>query len=105
MKQYKVTSENITKDSPDDCLLPVDDFVHQLKVIQYLGGINSQARLHEYNMNQKTEVDGSNISITGNEKGELMKKHNIKPGTPDWFKLWFSLPYMTGEKPVEKKDK
>ena len=44
--------------------------------------------------------EGSNISITGNEKGELMKKHNIKPGTPEWFKLWFSKPYLTGEKPV-----
>jgi len=41
-----------------------------------------------------------NISITGNEKGELMKKHNIKPGTPEWFQLWFSLPYLTGERPV-----
>ena len=44
--------------------------------------------------------EGSNISITGNEKGELMKKHNIKPGTPEWFQLWFSLPYLTGERPV-----
>jgi hypothetical protein len=43
---------------------------------------------------------GSNISITGNEKGKLMKKHNIKPGTDEWFKLWFSLPFLTGEKPV-----
>jgi hypothetical protein len=47
-----------------------------------------------------TAYKGSNISITGNEKGELMKKHNIKPGTDEWFKLWFSLPYLTGEKPV-----
>lgn len=45
--------------------------------------------------------EGSNISITGNEKGELMKKHNIKPGTPAWFQLWFSLPYLTGEKPIK----
>ena len=44
----------------------------------------------------------SNISVTGNEKGELMKKHNIKPGTDEWFKLWFSRPYLTGEKPIEK---
>jgi hypothetical protein len=42
----------------------------------------------------------SNISITGNEKGELMKKHDIRPGTPEWFKLWFSKPYLTGEKPI-----
>jgi hypothetical protein len=44
----------------------------------------------------------SNISVTGNEKGELMKKHNIQPGTDEWFKLWFSRPYLTGEKPIGK---
>ncbi len=44
--------------------------------------------------------EGSNISITGNEKGELQKKHNIKPGTDEWFRLWFSRPYLTGEKPI-----
>jgi hypothetical protein len=45
-------------------------------------------------------LSGINMSVTGTEKGELMKKHNIQPGTPEWFKLWFSLPYMTGEKPL-----
>jgi len=49
---------------------------------------------------QQVIGEESNISITGNEKGELMKKHNIKPGTDEWFKLWFSRPYLTGEKPV-----
>jgi len=44
----------------------------------------------------------SNISITGNEKGQLMKKNNIRPGTDEWFQLWFSRPYLTGEKPVGK---
>jgi hypothetical protein len=43
---------------------------------------------------------GSNISLTGMEKRELEKKHRIRPGTPEWFQLWFSLPYMTGERPV-----
>lgn len=41
----------------------------------------------------------SNISHTANEKAQIMKKHKIKPGTPEWFKLWFSRPYLTGEKP------
>lgn len=50
------------------------------------------------------ETEESNISITGNEKGELMKKHNIKPGTDEWFQLWFSRPYLTGEKPVGGKN-
>ena len=43
----------------------------------------------------------SNISITGNEKAQLMKKHDIQPGTPEWFQLWFSKPYLTGEKPIK----
>lgn len=50
-----------------------------------------------------TVYEGSNISITGNEKQQLEKKHNIKPGTPEWFQLWFSLPYLTGERPVGDK--
>ena len=37
-----------------------------------------------------------NISITGTEKARMQRKHNIKPGTEEWFKLWFSRPYMTG---------
>lgn len=45
-------------------------------------------------------TEGSNISITGNEKADLQKQHNIQPGTPEWFQLWFSKPYLTGEKPV-----
>jgi len=47
-----------------------------------------------------TENEGINISLTGTEKRELEKKHNIQPGTQEWFQLWFSLPYLTGEKPV-----
>jgi len=43
-----------------------------------------------------------NISYTGMEKAELMRKYNIKPGTDEWFRLWFSRPYLTGEKPINK---
>jgi hypothetical protein len=64
----------------------------ELDQIKKLAGITEFKGLQPYG--------GSNISITGNEKGELQKKHNIKPGTDEWFKLWFSLPYLTGERPV-----
>ena len=36
----------------------------------------------------------------GTNKGEYMRKHNIRPGTDEWFKLWFSKPYLTGEKKI-----
>ena len=47
--------------------------------------------------------EGSNISVTGNEKRQIEKEHDIRPGTPEWFQLWFSLPFLTGEKPYEPK--
>jgi hypothetical protein len=66
--------------------------IEQLKV---LAGIGNRAVMQEYR-----GFAGSNISVTGNEKGELMKKHDIRPGTDAWFKLWFSRPYLTGERPI-----
>ena len=41
---------------------------------------------------------GSNISVTGSEKQRIEREKKIKPGTPEWFQLWFALPYLTGEK-------
>ena len=71
------------------------DDISQLK---RLAGINEFKGFMKYE--PENPLGGSNISLTGNEKGRLMKENNIKPGTPEWFKLWFSLPYMTGERPV-----
>jgi hypothetical protein len=97
MKQYRITTEHLNQDSSEDCYIAPDDPINELKAIQHLAGLGADARLHELRANK-----GSNISVTGNNKGELMRKHNIKPGTPEWFQLWFSKPYLTGEKPVGK---
>jgi hypothetical protein len=47
-----------------------------------------------------TPYEGSNVSITGTEKAEIQRTKQIQPGTDEWFKLWFSKPYLTGEKPT-----
>ena len=44
-------------------------------------------------------TDESNLSINGSKKGAYMRKHNVQPGTDEWFKLWFSRPKLTGERP------
>jgi hypothetical protein len=95
MKQYRITSEELNQDSPEDCYLAPNDPVQELRILSGMGGLGGEARLHEYRANQ-----GSNISVTGMQNQELERKHNIKPGTPEWFKLWFSLPYLTGEKKI-----
>ena len=54
----------------------------------------------------KTEPSvGENISHTGTEKAEYQRKHNIRPGTDEWFRLWFAKPYMTGENPMPRDKK
>jgi hypothetical protein len=99
VKQYRITSDNLNQDSSDDCYLNPTDPIYEIKSLQYLAGLGHSARLHEYQVNQ-----GSNISVTGMQNQELERKHNIKPGTPEWFQLWFSLPYLTGEKPIGKQN-
>ena len=46
---------------------------------------------------------GENISHTAQEKADYQRKHNIRPGDPEWFKLWFAQPYLTGENPAPRK--
>jgi hypothetical protein len=92
MKQYRITTEHLNQDSPDDCYLDPSDPIHELKAIQHLAGLGADARLHE--------LKGSNISVAGSETGRIQREKNIKPGTPEWFKLWFSLPHLTGEKKI-----
>lgn len=66
-----------------------DDDIQQLK---YLAGITNKPNWTVY--------EGSNISYTGTEKAELMRKHDIRPGDQSWFRLFFAKPWLTGEKPI-----
>ena len=102
MKQYYITTDNIPQDSDEDAYIAPDDPLNELKVIQYLAGLGSEARLQEYRAHNAEINKGSNISATAAEKVQLMKANNIKPGSPEYIKLWFSKPYLTGEKPVGK---
>jgi len=103
MKQYRITSADLSKDEADDAYLAPDDPINELKIVQYLAGLGSQQRLAEYkqkvaDMNQQ-DSQGSNITHTAAENARIMREQNIKPGTPEWFKLWFSLPLWFKEGP------
>jgi hypothetical protein len=88
MKQYRYTSEHfVQQETVPDAYISHSD----LAEIQRLAGLQPPVE----------SMPGINISTTGMEKQRLEREHNIKPGTPEWFKLWFSLPYMTGEKPIK----
>jgi len=72
----------------------------ELDEIKLLAGVTQNVgRLQEYKGVGSVQTNGSNMSITANEKIQYQNTHNIQPGTPEWFRLWFSKPYLTGEKP------
>lgn len=73
----------------------------ELKNLQRLAGLTdlNKGELQEYTGPGSVLTAGSNISKTAQEKADYQKKNKVEPGTPEWFKLWFSKPYLTGEKP------
>jgi hypothetical protein len=66
-----------------------------LEHLKRLAGIDNTAR-HSPSV-------GENVSYSATEKAEYQRKYNIQPGTPEWFKLWFARPYLTGENPMPRK--
>jgi hypothetical protein len=96
MKQYRITSSNFVlpgETGDPDAYMDPDDLT-RLKEMAGIGSGIPKA--------PAPSTKDVNISNTGTEKAQLMRKHNIKPGTPEWFQLWFSRPYLTGEPPVNK---
>jgi hypothetical protein len=113
MKQYKITSANFVTpgDSGDPDAFMAPDDLAQLKK---LAGMDPLGLLEDYapgnsdfekNAQIATDQDmpspmGSKGSMTGAEKRQMEKQNHIKVGSPEWFKLWYAKPWLTGEKPV-----
>ena len=61
-----------------------------IKDLQHLAGIRN--KYTGYKLYQIEE----NPSETAAELKKKERDMGLKPGDKDWFKLWFSKPYMTG---------
>ena len=74
----------------------MDHLVDELERIKKLAGLYDNPHATQDSM-------GENISQVATAKAEYQRKHDIKPGTQEWFKLWFAQPRLTGENPMPKK--
>jgi len=83
-REFRITSQSFTDSLPlsDDCYLSPEDPVHMLRAASHLGGLGSRAALEQYNSLQRASIVGSNL-------GTIQREQNIRPGTEEWFKLWF----------------
>jgi hypothetical protein len=82
MKQYRITSADLNQDSPDDCYLAPDDPIYEFKIMSSFGGLGATARLNEYRAAKLPTIIQEN-------RGQIQREQDIKPGTDEWFKLWF----------------
>jgi hypothetical protein len=94
-KQFRITSQTFRLEG-DDPTLP-DSYVDPVALaeLKKLAGIDSLSLLKPYTQQPTQE----NISDAGTEKSQYQHKHNVRPGTDEWFKLWFARPKLTGEDP------
>ena len=71
-RQRRVTASDIIPKEEDDCYLapddPARDYMNPAKFVEPQIIINNN---------------------NGSEKARIMREQNIKPGTDEWFKLWF----------------
>ena len=82
MRQYKISTQDLTQSNENDCVLSPEDPIHQLMGPSQLGGLGGMTALNQYKALQQWPVVGTN-------KGQIQREQNIKPGTSEWFKLWF----------------
>ena len=69
----------------------------------HLMNIEELKKLAGIDKTDEEQSMGENLSYVGTQKAQYQRKHNIKPGTDEWFKLWFAKPKLTGENPMPKK--
>ena len=86
MKQFRITTENLVSSSLDDCVLDSADPIHQIKAAHFLDGLGADYRLAQI---AQANALAAPLVVTEN-KAQIMREQNIKPGTDEWFKLWFS---------------
>jgi len=82
MRQYKITASDLNPTQDGDCYLAPDDPIHDLMPASMMGGLGSSEALARYNS------IGAPV-IETNSNAQVMREQNIKPGTEEWFKLWF----------------
>jgi len=54
-------------------------------------------------VHEDTESYGDKITQSAQDKADFQRKHNIRPGDAEWFRLWFAEPKLTGEDPFGNK--
>jgi hypothetical protein len=102
-KELKLTASDFytTDDLISEAVLDANDPIQELKQLSGMERLGNQGRLQEYTGDGSVSTEGSNVSKTAMEKVDYQNNNNIQPGTPEWFRLWFTKPFLTNTTPFD----
>lgn len=83
--------------------MKIHELGSDLNRLRQLAGITLGSGGQAATQNQVGEQD-SVLTHAGTERAEYARQHDIKPGTEEWFRLWFARQPLTGEDPMPKKN-
>ena len=70
-------------------------FENELLELKKLAGVDPYSGMTPYSSTNE------NFGSLADKLSKKQKEKKIKPGTEAWFRLWFSKPWLTGEKPYD----
>lgn len=98
----KLTSSNFISTAQDlipEAVLDSNDPILDMKKLAGITSNNNIGKLQEYNGYGSVKTEGGSGSRDAVEKMQYQNNNNVQPGSPEWFRLWFSKPGLTGESP------
>lgn len=99
---FRVTAEDFAPKEPTipDAVMDSDDLIR----LRQLAGLNEthdgRATSTYTNPGGLRSPVGSVADSEAASKRTIEAQKKIKPGSDEWFRLWFAKPHLTGEKPV-----
>lgn len=88
-KEYYIRTKSYVDDAIPSTVLDSNDPIYQI----------NQSGIGSCPVTQHTDSNTTDTTISSaNDKIQYQQTHNIKPGTPAWFKLWFEQPELTGRR-------
>ena len=97
MRQIRITSETFRLPG-DDPTIP-DAYVDPAVLAQ----VKREAGIHDFQYQGPCTATAEHFQENVLDKGAYQREHNIRPGTDEWFRLWFAKTDVTGENPMPKK--
>jgi hypothetical protein len=84
-REYRITSADFNNElfADDSCYLDPNDPVFALHQKTRLGGLGNTQALSDYS---NSDTSAANTQLN---RAKIQLDNQIKPGTPEWFALWF----------------